>query len=131
MPIRFRCAYCNQLMGISRRKAGTVVKCPKCAGEIIVPVPEGMEPGSGPENALEQINVDPSPAASDAISVPTPLGAQPAEPEELRPIPSLQKPRIGVFLSLGALIVSVLVVIMLLVLVFTLGLIIGRQSALP
>src|SRR5947209_460375 len=29
MPIRFRCAYCNQLMGIARRKAGTVVRCPK------------------------------------------------------------------------------------------------------
>ena len=28
MPIRFRCAYCNQLMGIARRKAGTVVRCP-------------------------------------------------------------------------------------------------------
>ena len=25
MPIRFRCAYCNQLMAIARRKAGTVV----------------------------------------------------------------------------------------------------------
>jgi hypothetical protein len=37
MPIRFRCAYCNQLMGIARRKSGTVVRCPKCAGEVIVP----------------------------------------------------------------------------------------------
>ena len=30
MPIRFRCAYCNQLMGIARRKAGTVIRCPNC-----------------------------------------------------------------------------------------------------
>jgi DNA-directed RNA polymerase subunit RPC12/RpoP len=37
MPIRFRCAYCNQLLGISRRKAGTVVRCPTCAGQVIVP----------------------------------------------------------------------------------------------
>ncbi len=42
MPIRFRCAYCNQLMAISRRKAGTVVRCPKCAGEIVVPAPDGV-----------------------------------------------------------------------------------------
>ncbi len=51
MPIRFRCAYCNQLMGIARRKAGTVVRCPKCAGEIIVPVPDGP---AGPEDAADQ-----------------------------------------------------------------------------
>ncbi len=44
MPIRFRCVYCDQLLGIARRKAGTVVKCPKCAGQLIVPTPEGMEP---------------------------------------------------------------------------------------
>src|SRR5437899_1669946 len=37
MPIRFRCAYCNQLLGIARRKAGTVVRCPTCAGQILVP----------------------------------------------------------------------------------------------
>lgn len=43
MPIRFRCAYCNQLMGISRRKAGTVVRCPKCAGQVVVPMPQNGE----------------------------------------------------------------------------------------
>src|SRR5204862_5290906 len=37
VPIRFRCAYCNQLMGISRRKAGTVVRCPTCSGQVVVP----------------------------------------------------------------------------------------------
>lgn len=37
MPIRFRCAYCNQLMGIARRKAGTVVSCPNCSGQVVVP----------------------------------------------------------------------------------------------
>jgi DNA-directed RNA polymerase subunit RPC12/RpoP len=37
MPIRFRCVYCNQLLGISRRKAGTVVRCTNCGGQIIVP----------------------------------------------------------------------------------------------
>ena len=40
MPIRFRCVYCEQLLGIARRKAGTVVKCPNCAGQVIVPAPE-------------------------------------------------------------------------------------------
>jgi len=27
-------------MGISRRKAGTVVQCPRCAGQVIVPDPD-------------------------------------------------------------------------------------------
>lgn len=40
MPIRFRCVYCNQLLGISRRKAGTVVRCTNCGGQIIVPEAE-------------------------------------------------------------------------------------------
>jgi hypothetical protein len=52
MPIRFRCAYCNQLLGIARRKAGTVVRCPTCAGQVVVPAtdsgedpkPEGNQP---------------------------------------------------------------------------------------
>lgn len=37
MPIRFRCVYCNQLLGISRRKAGNIVRCTKCEGQLIVP----------------------------------------------------------------------------------------------
>jgi hypothetical protein len=45
MPIRFRCAYCNQLLGIARRKAGTVVRCPTCAGQVVVPAADaGAEP---------------------------------------------------------------------------------------
>ena len=40
MPIKFRCVYCEQLLGIARRKAGTVVKCPNCAGQLIVPAPD-------------------------------------------------------------------------------------------
>lgn len=51
MPIRFRCAYCNQLLGIARRKAGTVVRCPTCAGQVVVPAGDGTEdkpPGDQP-----------------------------------------------------------------------------------
>src|SRR5262249_12451157 len=52
MPIRFRCAYCNHLFGIARRKAGTVVRCPTCAGQVVVPSVEAgggrPEPGNAP-----------------------------------------------------------------------------------
>jgi phage FluMu protein Com len=40
MPIRFRCRYCNQLMGIARRKAGTMVHCPTCHAQVVVPPTE-------------------------------------------------------------------------------------------
>lgn len=37
MPIRFRCTACRRLLAIARRKAGTLVKCPKCRTELTVP----------------------------------------------------------------------------------------------
>src|SRR5262249_18728873 len=59
MPIRFRCAYCNQLLGIARRKAGQVVRCPTCAGQVVVPQadeesPEQELPSPGPVQAPAQ-----------------------------------------------------------------------------
>jgi phage FluMu protein Com len=43
MPIRFRCAYCNRLLGIATRKAGTETTCPHCGYTITVPVPPEAE----------------------------------------------------------------------------------------
>ena len=54
MPIRFRCAYCNQLMGIARRKAGTVVRCPTCSGQVVVPDP-GAASEAGPPGSPNQL----------------------------------------------------------------------------
>jgi hypothetical protein len=51
MPIRFRCAYCNQLMGIARRKANTVVSCPNCKGQVVVPDPGTADGDDGPPPA--------------------------------------------------------------------------------
>jgi hypothetical protein len=51
MPIRFRCAYCNQLLGISRRKSGTSVRCPTCAGQVLVPDQDEAATVPGPEDA--------------------------------------------------------------------------------
>jgi hypothetical protein len=51
MPIRFRCEYCGQLMGIARRKAGQLVDCPKCHHEIRVP--ESDQPERPKSDLLE------------------------------------------------------------------------------
>ncbi len=67
MPIRFRCAYCNQLMGIARRKAGTVVRCPKCAGQVVVP-----DPGGAPELPDGTAEPPASPQPTNPQPVPSP-----------------------------------------------------------
>jgi hypothetical protein len=143
MPIRFRCAYCNQLMGIARRKAGTVVRCPKCAGEIIVPVPEGAEssedePGKtagGQAFDVEQFD----PAAPEPVSTgptttaaaPQPVATATEAPVSPMPAPSATPQRVGVFVPLGMLIILIGVVVLLLILMFVIGLIIGRATMLP
>jgi len=56
MPIRFRCVYCDKLLGIAKRKAGAVVNCPQCGQPLIVPTPEpeataaASQPASPPPN---------------------------------------------------------------------------------
>jgi phage FluMu protein Com len=132
MPIRFRCAYCSQLMGIARRKAGTVVKCPKCAGEIIVPTPEENEPEGVelPGNDGAEVQLDFGGSDSN-----TATATEPAPPIPALPLPPPPPPppatRVGVFLSVGTLAISVVVVILLLILMFVLGLVIGKQTAGP
>jgi hypothetical protein len=59
MPIRFRCAYCNQLLGIARRKSGTVVRCPTCAGQVVVPATDEIPA----EEAPNEKGPAPTPAA--------------------------------------------------------------------
>jgi DNA-directed RNA polymerase subunit RPC12/RpoP len=90
MPIKFRCAYCNQLMGIARRKAGTVVSCPTCGGQVVVPTPEPPiqpvqlppTPGNGPPQA----NVFEKPDFDAGMFNPKPVPAPPPAPV---PAPSL------------------------------------------
>ena len=122
-------------MGIAQRKAGTVVKCPKCAGEIIVPVPEGTAPPAGAGDAFDDVNFDPqAEGAADGSAGATAAAEEPAEPTPVRPpAPPAPPPprRYGIFLSIGTLLISILVIVLLLVLMFVLGLIIGKQSVTP
>src|ERR1700740_1488083 len=74
MPIRFRCAYCNQLMAIARRKAGTVVRCPTCAGQVVVPNAEAEEPerqpGENEQLVFERSDFDDLLNRDEPIAVP-------------------------------------------------------------
>jgi phage FluMu protein Com len=62
MPIRFRCRYCNQLMGIARRKAGMTVQCPTCHAQLVVPQEEAEENPPAPAPA------GPAPATTEGAA---------------------------------------------------------------
>src|SRR3954451_22376976 len=84
MPIRFRCVYCDKLLGIATRKAGTVVNCPQCGQPLIVPSPEPQEAAaSAPERA-------PSPAPPPPRApLPAPAPVRAPAPVPLPPKESL------------------------------------------
>jgi len=75
MPIRFRCYFCRQLLAIAQRKAGTVITCPTCQGQVWVPDPnrpEEMQPGGQQAAGFGEIDVElvPAPQAPAGGNVP-------------------------------------------------------------
>ncbi len=78
MPIKFRCNYCRQFLGISRGRAGDVVDCPTCGRSIRVPGLDGaVQPVAAPEinvrdakliRALDELANWNAPAQSAAVS---------------------------------------------------------------
>jgi DNA-directed RNA polymerase subunit RPC12/RpoP len=144
MPIRFRCAYCNQLMGIGRRKAGTIVRCPRCAGEVIVPaaqpVPAGSEPaGVNPIFEREDFGRDlgaatPAPDRPPAAPLPPPAYLSGGDGESNDP-EAISEPahrglrRPGIFLPMPILILSVGLLLGIIAVMFALGFLVGRSTA--
>ncbi len=146
MPIRFRCAYCNQLMGIAKRKAGSVVRCPKCAGQVIVPHPGPGAAAPGPANGPQ----GPPPAAGPALfersdfgqlfqpgppappppvnpgAFPQPVPAVPEGVYDVEPLGSPEALGPGLFLTPTKLTVVSVAIVILLGLAFFLGFLLGR-----
>ncbi len=85
-PIKFRCFRCNQLLGVARSKAGTVVACPKCQVELLVPEPEDSQ-GRTPETsstgstdggiAFDVLNIRPEDIRVEPGSSPVPAFLSP------------------------------------------------------
>lgn len=58
MPIKFRCSYCRQFLGISRSRAGELVDCPTCGRTVRVPGLDGFTaPLPEPEMDLEDAHL--------------------------------------------------------------------------
>ncbi len=108
-PIKFRCFQCNKLLGVSRSKANSVVSCPQCSAELIVPDhsdPPAAAPGDVPpppakkpspsNSRIEPVVVlwdkspdpDPDPAGTADSGFPViqvePLSLRPEKPSLLR-----------------------------------------------
>jgi phage FluMu protein Com len=119
MPIRFRCAYCNRLLGIATRKAGTETTCPHCGYTITVPYPDDGEktervnladveallkrPAAGEPPVVDAAEVTqksgvltaPPPAPPKALVPPAPPAAKPVAPAapKAKPPALPKKPR--------------------------------------
>jgi ribosomal protein S27E len=116
MPIRFRCADCGQLMSIATRKAGAVIRCTRCARELIVPIPDGQAPVEPAGQAFESADFDVE--LEKTMSAPPGAAAPPAPLAESRPA--------GIFLSAALLCVCVAIVVLLLVAMFAAGFFVGQ-----
>ncbi len=131
MPIRFRCAYCNQLMGIATRKAGSVIRCPKCAGEIIVPTPDDVPPlPDAPSES--RVNATFEDKELDHLLQPSAAPEPPPTEQAGKPGDYLLPERTfgpealdGVFLSRRSVMLAFIVVAVLLVLSFGVGFLVG------
>lgn len=78
MPIRFRCGYCNRLLGIARRKAGSETTCPHCGYTVTVPEDSVSEPTEMEDlDALLNPLSGPDPDTSDLPSSPPSRGPVP------------------------------------------------------
>jgi hypothetical protein len=152
MPIRFRCQYCNQLLGIARRKAGQGVECPTCHGQLTVPLADGAAVGASagqpPPPLFERSDFDAylngGAAENPPIIVPqrpgpaAPAAAPPAafpafDVERLEPAsapraaePATTGAPAGLVLSPAQATVLTVVAILILAMAFGTGLLVGR-----
>ncbi len=106
MPIKFRCTHCQQFLGISRAKAGSVSDCPTCGRTLRVPQLDGsVDPLPQLELNLKDSELARAldavarigdarraaagdmaePAVREATARAAPVAL--AEPQELRPVP--------------------------------------------
>ncbi len=46
--LKIRCYRCNQLLAVAPNKAGTVVACPKCKADLLIPRPDPQPPADEP-----------------------------------------------------------------------------------
>ena len=141
MPIKFRCKYCNQLMGIARRKAGMEVHCPTCNGQLRVPFQdEVVGPAAAAAPVFERSDFEqylqadvgnqPAVVAPPAPAAPLPGTVwNPQSPPDVVDVePAVLPPAAppGIMLSTGMATLLTIGIIFLMALSFMLGVLVGR-----
>jgi hypothetical protein len=84
--LKVRCYRCNQLLAVAPTKAGTIVACPKCQAELLIPSPESPPRGDGASSPGPAASKSVSPrveASAAASSSPSPAGERPSFLEEI------------------------------------------------
>jgi biopolymer transport protein ExbD len=66
MPILFRCPSCKQKLSISRKRAGTLISCPNCGDETMVPSLEAIQ-AAGRKTASTGTGVAPAPDSGETL----------------------------------------------------------------
>jgi hypothetical protein len=129
-------------MGIGRRKAGAIVRCPRCAGELIVPAGQDDVPASGvaPVNDFLE-SEDFGKELATAEPIPYPLPNTPAPPpvhalfaptdaspksESREPSVACNVQRSGLFVPTPMLLAAVALLIACLAVTFGLGFVSSR-----
>ncbi len=100
MPIRFRCKRCHQVLGITSRKAGSAIECPKCGFGQIVPSEEAAAAAmalSGRSNGPPVIDADDDLTVYDDAPEPVEVVAkrQPLTAPSSAPVPPVAPPPVG------------------------------------
>jgi hypothetical protein len=74
--LKFRCYQCNQLLASAPGKAGSIVSCPRCKADLVVPGPESSAPGDSESSSVGRA----SGRSASTISPPKPT--VPGDPGE-------------------------------------------------
>ncbi len=91
MPIQFRCTTCNQLLSISRKKAGVEILCPKCT--TLTRVPQIAEAEDAGDSPLEpQVKAVPRPAPPIIERKPAPVEQRRVDPPIEQEAPEFEAP---------------------------------------
>ncbi len=92
--ITFRCYQCNKLLGASRSKVGTVVSCPKCGAELIVPDPAEAEPAQEEAERSPETRAPsaPSPEAASLVGPGSEVDFPNFGPEDIRAVSQADAP---------------------------------------
>ena len=99
MPIRFRCSYCNRLLGIATRKAGMETICPHCGYTITVPVPQEDNGRPDDDARTERLDLEDIEEllgnAVTEVAAPPAVVAAPVAEKPRPPVPTYPKPTVS------------------------------------